>query len=85
MRGVRYRNGVITCIRPDCSATANFDYRDSGGDFDSYCIANKISACYKRICYVLFRCTSCGRGGIEEIYCNERARDGEVKDFCLLV
>ncbi len=81
MGAIDYKNGVIKCVCPDCRAIANFDDRDSSSEFGSYVIPNTKSGRYGRICYKLFRCTGCHRGGVAEIYCDNRVQDGMVNDF----
>lgn len=84
MKNIKYVNGLIKCICPDCEALANFDYKNSSREFGSVVISEKHmynGNNYSRIIYQLFSCTGCGRGGIAKIHCNERVHDGEVEEF----
>jgi len=84
MKNIKYENGLIKCICPDCNAVANFDYRNSSREFGYVDIEKRHS--YKgmdfaRIIYILFSCTGCGRGGIAKIHYNNKSHEGEVEDF----
>lgn len=84
MKNVKFENGLVKCICPDCNAIANFDNRSSSGEFGSFIINKRHrynGKDYTRIIYQLFRCTGCSRGGIAKIHCNNRVHEGEVEDF----
>lgn len=84
MKGIKYGNGLIKCICPDCNAVSNFDYKNSSGEYGSVVIPKQHQyngKNYSRIIYKLFSCTGCGRGGVAKIHCNKLVRDGEVEDF----
>ena len=84
MKNIKYENGLIKCICPDCNAIANFDYKSSSREF-GYVIVEKShqykESAYARIIYTLFSCTGCGRGGIAKIHCNNNPHEGQVEDF----
>ena len=84
MKNIKYENGLIKCICPDCNAITNFDYKDSSREF-GYVVINRQHRYngqnFSRIVYKLFSCTGCGRGGIAKIHCNNNAQEGKVEDF----
>ena len=84
MKNIKYENGLIKCICPDCNAVANFDYKDSSREF-GYVSINRQHRYngqnFSRIVYELLSCTGCGRGGIAKIHCNNNTQEGEVEDF----
>jgi len=84
MKNVRYKNGLIKCICPDCNAIANFDYKDSSREFGYVSISRQHQyngQNFSRIVYNLLSCTGCGRGGVAKIHCNNNTQEGEVEDF----
>ena len=84
MKNVKYENGLIKCVCPDCNAIANFDYKDSSREFGYVSISRQHrynGQNFSRIVYKLFSCTGCGRGGVAKIHCNNNAQEGEVEDF----
>ena len=84
MKNIKYENGLIKCICPDCKAIANFDYKDSSREFGFVVIDRRHQyngQSFSRIVYTLFSCTGCGRGGVAKIHCNNNAQEGEVEDF----
>lgn len=84
MKNVKYENGLIKCICPDCNAITNFDYKSSSGDYGSFAIKKQHqfnNKDFSRIIYQLFSCAGCRRGGVAKIHCNELVREGEVEDF----
>jgi len=84
MKNVKYKNGLIKCICPDCNAIANFNYKDSSREF-GYVVINEPHQYngqnFSRIVYNLLSCTGCGRGGVAKIHCNNNTQEGEVEDF----
>jgi len=84
IKNVKYENGLIKCVCPDCNALANFDFKDSSREF-GYVVTNKQHRYngkhFSRIVYKLFSCTGCGRGGIAKIHSNNNPQEGEVEDF----
>jgi hypothetical protein len=83
-KNIKYENGLIKCICPDCNAIANFDYKSSSREFGYISIDKQHQyngQNFSRIVYNLFSCTGCGRGGIAKIHCNNSVLIGEVEDF----
>lgn len=84
MKNIKYENGLIKCICPDCNAVANFDYRNSSREFGYITIERRHyykGVHFERIVYILFSCTGCGRGGIAKIHYDGNPQVGEVEDF----
>jgi len=84
MKNVKYENGLIKCICPDCNAIANFDYKDSSREFGYVSISRQHryhGQNFSRIVYKLLSCTGCGRGVIAKIHCNNNTQEGEVENF----
>jgi hypothetical protein len=85
MKKIKYKNGLIKCICPDCNAIANFDYKDSSREFGWVSVSRQHQyqgKNFSRIVYKLFSCTGCcGRGGVAKIHCNNSAQEGEIEDF----
>lgn len=81
---VKFENGVITCICPDCNAISNFLYKDSTKEFGCF-IIDKIhmynTRNYSRIIYFLYKCSGCGRGGIAKVHCDNQPFVGAIEEF----
>lgn len=81
---VKFENGIITCICPDCNAITNFLHKDSSKEFGSF-IINKAHRYnergYSRIIYFLYKCSGCERGGIAKIHCNDQPFSGAIEEF----
>jgi len=81
---VKFENGIITCICPDCNAVTNFLHNDSSSEFGSFTIGKPHlynSTTYNRTIYFLYKCSGCERGGIAKVHCNNIPFEGELEEF----
>ncbi len=84
MENIKFRNSIITCICPDCSAITNFNFRDDRREYGSYVVDgshNFKGQEYSRIIYRLYRCSGCDRGGVAKIHASGTVSQGEIEDF----
>lgn len=86
MEGVKYEDGVVRCVCPDCNAVTNFTAEWGGGAYGCHEIEVKHrynSHLYDRIRYALLRCVGCGRGGMAEIHYNKKdgINRGVIEEF----
>jgi len=87
IRRAKYENGVIVCICPACDAVTNFHDITREEQKLGFFVVNKPhffeNKSYAGICYKLFSCAGCERGGIAEIHYHspKDIRRGELGDF----
>ena len=62
----------------------SFEFRSAQGEHGSVIVDEDHEfegTRYPRVIYMLFRCGSCGRGGLAEIHCAGKVSDGELGEF----